>query len=79
MGRWFESSAAHHPKHQAMDGLASLLKIGPFLLYVRPYRLAWSRTSPFHGENMGSNPIGDAKLFFSFHKGFNSKAFIHNF
>lgn len=29
---------------------------------VRPHRLARSRTPPFHGENMGSNPIGDAKF-----------------
>jgi hypothetical protein len=27
---------------------------------MRPYRLAWSRTSPFHGENRGSNPLRDA-------------------
>lgn len=27
-----------------------------------PYRLAWSRTSPFHGENRGSNPLRDAIL-----------------
>ena len=26
----------------------------------RPHRLAWSRTSPFHGGNGGSNPPGDA-------------------
>jgi hypothetical protein len=28
----------------------------------RPRRLAWPRTSPFHGGNTGSNPVGDAKL-----------------
>ena len=27
----------------------------------RPRRLAWPRTSPFHGGNTGSNPVGDAK------------------
>jgi hypothetical protein len=27
---------------------------------VSPHRLAWSRTPPFHGENRGSNPRGDA-------------------
>ena len=27
---------------------------------TRPHRLAWSRTSPFHGGNGGSNPPGDA-------------------
>ena len=27
----------------------------------RPRRLAWPRTSPFHGGNAGSNPAGDAK------------------
>ena len=26
-----------------------------------PYRLARPRTPPFHGENRGSNPRGDAK------------------
>ncbi len=35
---------------------------GVLLKIPRPYRLAWSRTSPFHGENMGSNPIRDAIL-----------------
>lgn len=30
--------------------------IGPH--FWRPRRLAWSRTPPFHGGNMGSNPIG---------------------
>lgn len=29
--------------------------------YSRPRRLAWPRTSPFHGGNTGSNPVGDAK------------------
>ena len=28
-----------------------------------PRRLAWPRTSPFHGGNTGSNPVGDAKSF----------------
>jgi hypothetical protein len=28
----------------------------------RPRRLAWPRTSPFHGGNTGSNPVGDANL-----------------
>ena len=27
---------------------------------LRPYRLARSRTLPFHGGNRGSNPLGDA-------------------
>src|ERR1700685_566915 len=27
-----------------------------------PRRLAWPRTSPFHGGNTGSNPVGDAKV-----------------
>ncbi len=26
----------------------------------RPHRLAWPRTPPFHGGNVGSNPTGDA-------------------
>src|SRR5581483_4905086 len=29
---------------------------------VRPRRLARPRTSPFHGGNTGSNPVGDAIL-----------------
>src|ERR1700683_139798 len=29
---------------------------------IRPRRLAWPRTSPFHGGNTGSNPVGDANL-----------------
>ena len=28
----------------------------------RPRRLARPRTPPFHGDNTGSNPVGDAKL-----------------
>ena len=28
-----------------------------------PRRLAWPRTSPFHGGNTGSNPVGDAKSY----------------
>ena len=27
-----------------------------------PRRLAWPRTSPFHGGNTGSNPVGDANI-----------------
>ena len=30
---------------------------------TRPRRLARPRTSPFHGGNTGSNPVGDAKSF----------------
>ena len=30
--------------------------------HSRPRRLAWPRTSPFHGGNTGSNPVGDASL-----------------
>lgn len=26
---------------------------------ISPHRLARSRTPPFHGENRGSNPLGD--------------------
>jgi hypothetical protein len=33
----------------------------------RPHRLAWSRTSPFHGGNGGSNPPGDACNFNGLH------------
>ena len=31
--------------------------------YLRPRRLARPRTPPFHGDNTGSNPVGDAKFF----------------
>ena len=31
-------------------------------LQQRPRRLARPRTPPFHGDNTGSNPVGDAKL-----------------
>ena len=31
--------------------------------FRRPHRLARSRTSPFHGGNTGSNPVGVALLF----------------
>ena len=30
------------------------------VILLRPCRLARPRTPPFHGENMGSIPIGDA-------------------
>ncbi len=33
-----------------------------------PRRLARPRTSPFHGGNTGSNPVGDAKPFNQFHE-----------
>jgi hypothetical protein len=34
----------------------------------RPRRLARPRTSPFHGGNTGSNPVGDANKIKGFHK-----------
>ena len=40
--------------HESLDG-----SLPP---HQRPRRLAWPRTSPFHGGNTGSNPVGDAKL-----------------
>src|SRR6476646_145628 len=36
-----------------------------FSVLPRPRRLAWPRTSPFHGGNTGSNPVGDANKPFS--------------
>ncbi len=33
---------------------------------MRPHRLARPRTPPFQGGNTGSNPVGDAKILFSF-------------
>jgi hypothetical protein len=34
----------------------------PLDFFSRPRRLARPRTSPFHGGNTGSNPVGDANL-----------------
>ena len=31
-------------------------------ILLRPHRLAWPRTPPFHGDNRGSNPLGDANI-----------------
>ena len=31
--------------------------------YLRPHRLAWSRTPAFHAGNSGSNPLGDAIIY----------------
>lgn len=36
---------------------------GAVIFLERPRRLARPRTPPFHGDNMGSNPIGDTKSF----------------
>jgi hypothetical protein len=30
--------------------------------HLSPRRLARPRTPPFHGDNTGSNPVGDAKV-----------------
>ena len=40
-----------------------------------PRRLAWPRTSPFHGGNTGSNPVGDANKIKDFHK---PAVFLHD-
>ena len=40
-----------------------------------PRRLAWPRTSPFHGGNTGSNPVGDANKTIDFHK---PAVFLHD-
>jgi hypothetical protein len=42
--------------------LLALMRVRVLLepsFFVRPRRLARPRTPPFHGDNMGSNPIGD--------------------
>jgi hypothetical protein len=39
---------------------ADSLARGPPHFQDRPRRLARPRTSPFHGGNTGSNPVGDA-------------------
>ena len=51
---------------QLLTGLQRLVTINCCLgdpPHSRPRRLAWPRTSPFHGGNTGSNPVGDAKSF----------------
>jgi putative endonuclease len=45
--------------------LGHLRVVGCPLRSCSPHRLARSRTPPFHGENRGSNPRGDASLRFS--------------
>ena len=42
----------------------------------RPHRLARSRTPPFHGENRGSNPLGDAKFKWCLHENVSTIFFI---
>ena len=47
---------------------------GAVIFLESPRRLARPRTPPFHGDNMGSNPIGDTNQF----KGFDiSRLFEH--
>jgi hypothetical protein len=41
-------------------GLLRSTLLRSYLPHSRPRRLAWPRTSPFHGGNTGSNPVGDA-------------------
>src|SRR5438270_5866269 len=43
-------------------------KLFPALLLQSPRRLARPRTSPFHGGNTGSNPVGDANKIIGFHR-----------
>src|SRR5580692_9502022 len=51
----------------------------PFLLSsTRPRRLARPRTPPFHGDNTGSNPVGDANQFNSLEKSGASSSFLGN-
>src|SRR6185369_13054561 len=45
-----------------------------FHLPCGPRRLARPRTSPFHGGNTGSNPVGDANKIKNFR---NTTAFLH--
>ena len=58
--------AEHLPFKQVVPGSSPgrlILTQRPSGIYPsirkRPHRLAWSRTSPFHGGNGGSNPPGD--------------------
>ncbi len=44
--------------HKGASGVYGLF----LALKIRPRRLARPRTPPFHGDNTGSNPVGDAKL-----------------
>ena len=36
----------------------------PCIIFARPHRLAWSRTSDFRSDDRGSNPRGDAILLY---------------
>src|SRR5580692_7888441 len=67
----FEISAMFHSKLSCRIGnigkfltltkaTANIKSSPAFLPQSRPRRLAWPRTSPFHGGNTGSNPVGDA-------------------
>ena len=63
---WLGESAAFYRKLLILTGCRAAASIGssPALQpETRPRRLAWPRTSPFHGGNTGSNPVGDAKSF----------------
>ena len=64
--RCFSAGWTHEPKiagpvHKTMDRTRLVCKKSvPFRHYMRPHRLAWSRTAAFHAVNRGSNPLGDA-------------------
>src|SRR5580704_13633298 len=48
------------PRYKAGKAARNLLNS---MQSISPRRLARPRTSPFHGGNTGSNPVGDAKIF----------------
>ncbi len=43
--------------------IRSLQQMSALSIQERPRRLARPRTPPFHGDNTGSNPVGDAKSY----------------
>ena len=75
---WLGESAAFYRKLLILTGCRAAASIGssPALQpETRPRRLAWPRTSPFHGGNTGSNPVGDANKTIDFHK---PAVFLHD-
>ena len=45
-----------------LSGLTVTIKKSGDNSHLSPRRLARPRTPPFHGDNTGSNPVGDANL-----------------
>ena len=57
--------AAHAPRTRALPGCTCCLALIAARFPVGPRRLVWPRTSAFHADNTGSNPVGDTSLVLS--------------